>query len=199
MIDRLTGILVAADRTEVVVDCNGVGYAVSIPLSTADSLPDIGQTVTLLTIYSVREDSVLLYGFISGSERDMFRLLISVSGIGGRTALGILSSVTVGDLCSHIVLNNAIALQKLPGVGRKTAERLALELREKVAGVSVQASDGIIRGPKDQVAAEAVKALMALGFTSVIADKTVRQVLDTHPDSGRDVETLLRKVLKAGS
>jgi len=131
MIAQLTGTVISVHGMDVVLDVAGVGYLVSVPLSTISHVTTVGERVTLLTIMSVREDAMQLFGFASHAEREAFRLLTSIQGIGGRIALGILSASTLDDLRNAVVRGNLPALQRLPGVGKKTAERIVVELRPR--------------------------------------------------------------------
>lgn len=194
MIAQLTGTLVVVDAMDVVIDCGGVGYAVSVPLSTTESLPKVGERVTLRTILHVREDAMQLFGFGTDAEREAFRLLTSITGIGGRTALGILSAMPLADLRMHIVKNNLVALQRLPGVGRKTAERMVVELREKIIGVVPES--GAAHVPLTATADEAVAALIALGYARGVAEKTVKAVITAEPDAATSSDVLVRRALR---
>lgn len=194
MIAQLTGTLVVVDAMDVVIDCGGVGYAVSVPLSTTESLPKVGERVTLRTILHVREDAMQLFGFGTDAEREAFRLLTSITGIGGRTALGILSAMPLADLRMHIVKNNLVALQRLPGVGRKTAERMVVELREKIIGIVPES--GAAHVPLTATADEAVAALIALGYARGVAEKTVKAVITAEPDAATSSDVLVRRALR---
>ena len=134
MIGQLTGTLIDKNPPEVMVDCHGVGYEVSVPMSTFYNLPALGEKVKLLTHFVVREDAQLLYGFATQEERAAFRQLIKISGVGPRTALSVLSGMGVADLAQAITLQEAGRLVKVPGIGKKTAERLLLELKGKLGG-----------------------------------------------------------------
>jgi len=195
MIAQLSGSLAARSGTDVVIDCGGVGYAVSVPLTTADRLPGIGERTSLLTIMVVREDAMQLFGFLSDAERDAFRLLTGIQGIGGRTALGILSATPLAELRLAIVKNNVTALQRLPGVGKKTAERMVVELREKIIGiVPSEGAESAI--PSSQTTEEALAALQSLGYSKVAAEKAIKAVLAVDPDAIASSETLIRKALR---
>jgi len=173
MIGKLTGTLDSKNPPQVIIDCHGVGYEVQVPMSTFYNLPDIGAKVSLLTHFVVREDAQILYGFAGGSEREAFRQLIKVSGVGPRTALAVLSGMSVAELSQAITLQELGRLIKVPGIGKKTAERLLLELKGKlgqdigvVAGVSSDAQSDILQallalGYNDKEAAAALKALPA--------------------------------------
>lgn len=194
MIAQLTGTLVSIDAMDVVIDCGGVGYAVSVPMSTTDSLPKVGERVTLRTILHVREDAMQLFGFGTDAERETFKLLTSITGIGGRTALGILSAMPLADLRMHLVKENLVALQRLPGVGRKTAERMVVELREKIIGVVPEG--GPVAAPLSASADEAVAALVALGYARGVAEKAVKAVIATEPDAATSSDLLVRRALR---
>lgn len=198
MIAQLSGTVVALGNMEVVIDCQGVGYAVSIPLSTRDIMPAVGQNVTLQTILAVREDAFTLYGFSSNGERDTFRMLTSIQGIGGRIALGILSSVSITDLQRAILQNNLPALTRLPGIGKKTAERMLVELRDKVLMVE---PDAAMSGSSASSLAteDAISALQALGFTRASAEKSVKTVVATNPTLAGSSEEIVRQALRLGS
>ncbi|MCM2253931.1 MAG: Holliday junction branch migration protein RuvA, partial [Ramlibacter sp.] len=131
MIGKLTGTLGDKNPPQVLVDCNGVGYEVDVPMSTFYNLPAVGEKVTLLTHFVVREDAQVLYGFGSGGEREAFRHLIKISGVGPRTALSVLSGMSVADIARAVTAQDAGRLVKVPGIGKKTAERLLLELKGK--------------------------------------------------------------------
>ena len=133
MIGKLTGTLSDKNPPQVVVDCGGVGYEVQVPMSTFYNLPANGEKVSLLTHFVVREDAQILYGFATATEREAFRELIKISGVGPRTALAVLSGLSVGELSQAITLQEAGRLVKIPGIGKKTAERLLLELKGKLS------------------------------------------------------------------
>ena len=162
MIGKLTGTLLEKNPPEVVVDCAGVGYEVQVPMGTFYNLPAIGERVSLLTHFIVREDAQLLYGFGSAPERATFRELIKVAGVGPRTALGILSGMGVNDLAQAITLQEAGRLVKVPGIGKKTAERLLLELKGKI-GADMGASSARAQ-VTSQAQADILQALLALGY-----------------------------------
>ena len=167
MITFLHGKLIESLPTLVVVDVNGVGYEALIPLSSFDKLPQLGHEVKLLTQLIVREDAHLLYGFASAAERDLFRLLIhSVSGIGPKTALNILSGISVAAFRGAVASGDVKTLSQITGVGKKTAERIVVELRDKVGAVGAWEASSAKHGlsPDDQKMNDAVLALMALGF-----------------------------------
>ena len=160
MIGRLSGILSEKNPPQVLVDCNGVGYEVDVPMSTFYNLPATGERVTLLTHFVVREDAQILYGFGTASERATFRLLIKISGVGPRTALGVLSGMSADELARAVAEQEAGRLTKVPGIGKKTAERLLLELKGKL---------GVDLGPSSADHADhhsdILQALLALGYS----------------------------------
>lgn len=201
MIAQLTGTLVSVRGMDVVLDVHGVGYVVSVPLSTLDVVSRRAENVTLLTVLQVREDSMTLFGFATDAERESFYLLTNVQGIGGRTAIGILSATSIADLRKNLVAGNAAALQRLPGVGKKTAERMIIELREKMIGVvpERQGAEGadVVLGATNDAIDDAVSALLALGFTRAAAEKAVSTVVDADTSlRGGPVDAIIRKALR---
>ncbi|HWI80068.1 MAG TPA: Holliday junction branch migration protein RuvA, partial [Ramlibacter sp.] len=161
MIGKLTGTLGDKNPPQVLVDCNGVGYEVDVPMSTFYNLPGVGEKVSLLTHFVVREDAQILYGFGSSSEREAFRLLIKISGVGPRTALSVLSGMSVADIAQAVTVQDAGRLVKVPGIGKKTAERLLLELKGKFgADLGLQAA-----GAASDAQADILQALVALGYS----------------------------------
>lgn len=201
MIAFLHGKLVDALPTQVTVDVHGVGYEVLIPLSSYDKLPQPGHEVKLLTHLVVREDAHTLYGFVTPEERELFRLLINtVSGIGPKIALNILSGMNAVAFRGAVASGDVKALSQISGVGRKTAERIIVELRDKIgaAGVWEAASAQRALSPADQRVNDAVLALMALGFRQVEAHDAVRQT-QTALGPQATVEELVRACLKKGA
>lgn len=160
MIGQLRGLLVEKNPPQVTVDCNGVGYEVNVPMSTFYNLPGLNEKVTLLTHFVVREDAQLLYGFASASEREAFRQLIKISGVGPRTALSVLSGMSVGELSQAVTLQEAGRLVKVPGIGKKTAERLLLELKGKL-GAYIGLPATITHDSQGDI----LQALIALGYS----------------------------------
>jgi Holliday junction DNA helicase RuvA len=198
MIAFLEGRLVEALPTQVVVDVRGVGYEVLIPLSSFDALPAPGQTVRLLTHLAVREDAHVLYGFATAAERDLFRLLVNtVSGIGPKLALNILSGMTPAAFRGAVAAGDVKTLSRISGVGRKTAERLVVELRDKVgaAGAWEAASEQRALSPADQRVNDAVLALVALDFKPPEAHEAVRAAQAMLGENAT-VEDLVRAALK---
>ena len=160
MIGRLVGLLAEKNPPQLLIDCHGVGYEVDVPMSTFYSLPAVGEKVTLLTHFVVREDAQILYGFGSAPERDAFRQLIRISGVGPRTALAVLSGMSVEELGQAVSMQEAGRLVKVPGIGKKTAERLLLELKGKL-GVDLGASAVSVRSDAES---DILQALLALGY-----------------------------------
>ena len=160
MIGRLQGQLAAKNSPQVLIDCQGVGYDVDVPMSTFYNLPALGETVTLLTHFVVREDAQILYGFATASERDAFRQLIRISGVGPRMALSVLSAMSVAELAQVVTTQQLARLVKVPGIGKKTAERLLLELKGKL-GPDI----GAPANPASDAQADILQALVALGYS----------------------------------
>ncbi len=167
MIGRITGILLEKNPPQILIDANGVGYEIDVPMSTFYGLPAVAAKVSLHTHLAVREDGHFLYGFSTDEERTAFRQLLKVSGIGARTALAVLSGLSVNDLAQAVALQEAGRLVKIPGIGKKTAERLLLELRDKLgkalpqaAGARLAAASAGAPGAKSDI----LNALLALGY-----------------------------------
>jgi Holliday junction DNA helicase RuvA len=200
MITFLHGKLVEALPTQVTVDVNGVGYAALIPLSSYDKLPAPGKDIMLLTHLAVREDAHVLYGFMTAQERELFRLLINtVSGIGPKIALNVLSGMNVTNFRGAVANGDIKALSQISGVGKKTAERIVVELKDKVGVAGSWEASSAQRGlsPNEQKMNDAVLALMALGFKQVEAHDAVRAALTAlGPQAG--IEDLVRASLKKG-
>ena len=174
MIGRIQGILVSVHPPRLLVDCQGIGYEVDVPMSTLYQLPQAGQKITLLTHFQVREDAQQLFGFATETEREAFRQLIKISGVGSRTALAVLSGMSVHELAQSIALQESSRLTQVPGIGKKTAERLCLELKGKLAP-----DLSITTGDKPQVIAassEVLQALLALGYSEKEALLALKQI-----------------------
>lgn len=200
MITFLRGKLVESLPTQAIVEVQGVGYEVLIPLSSYDKLPAAGQEVQLLTHLAVREDAHVLYGFMSGAERDMFRLLIqTVSGIGPKLALNILSGMNLTALRGAVATGDVKALSKISGVGKKTAERIVMELKDKVGAAGAWEAASSQRGlsAADQKVNDAMLALIALGYKQVEAHDAVRGALAALGEQAT-IEDLVRVCLKKG-
>jgi len=159
MIGRLTGTLAEKSPPQLLIDVNGVGYEVDVPMSSFYNLPGLGERVTLLTHFVVREDAQLLFGFLTHDERTTFRLLVKISGIGPRMALSILSGLSINELAQAVSLQESGRLVKVPGIGKKTAERLLLELKGKL-GDSLAVPVSVARGAQSDI----LQALVALGY-----------------------------------
>jgi Holliday junction DNA helicase RuvA len=175
MIGRLTGILVEKNPPQILLDVSGVAYEVDVPMSTFYNLPATGEAVTLHTHLVVREDAHLLYGFGSDAERTAFRQLTKISGIGARTALSVLSGLSVADLAQAVTLQETGRLTKIPGIGKKTAERLLLELKDKL-GANLASGTGANRAPP--ASADILHALFALGYNEKEATGAVKALPD---------------------
>ena len=201
MIAHLSGTLLSKQATSVIVDVGGVGYEVTIPLSTFYDLEDMGSTVQLRIYTHVREDTLQLFGFKTARERELFLKIISVTGIGPKLGITLLSGMTADEMIASIRTNNLARLTLIPGIGRKTAERLIMELREKVAELSsAQLEDELGAKPEaaeptaDTVRADALSALLNLGYQRSSAEKAI----DAGLGEGGDitVESILRRALK---
>ena len=166
MIGKLTGTLLEKNPPQILIDCHGVGYEVDVPMSTFYNLPALGEKISLLTHFVVREDAQLLYGFGSAAEREAFRQLVKISGIGPRTALSVLSGMSVGDLAQAVTAQDAGRIVKVPGIGKKTAERLLLELKGKLGADLPLAGGATAVG---DAASDIQQALMALGYNETDA------------------------------
>ena len=201
MITFLHGKLVEALPTQVTVDVNGVGYEVLIPLSSFDKLPSPGGEVKLLTHLAVREDAHTLYGFMTAVERELFRLLINtVSGIGPKIALNILSGMNATAFRGAVANGDVKALSQISGVGKKTAERIVVELKDRIGAAGAWEASSAQRAlsPEDQKINDAVLALMALGFKQIEAHDSVRAALNALGPKPT-VEDLVRAALKKGA
>ena len=196
MITFLQGLLAGKEPTRAVIDVNGVGYEVTIPLSSYERLPAVDAPCRLLTHFHVREDAQELYGFATAAERELFRLLLAVSGIGPKTAMNALSGMSVREMKAAIVTSDVKRLTRIPGIGKKTAERIVLELKDKIdPGEALEAaSGGAAAAPADLKQRDAILALVSLGFKQADAQK---RVLDAAAQAGRDVpvEELIRRSL----
>ena len=194
MIGRLKGILVARQPPWLVVDVNGVGYELEAPMSTIYDLPEPGREVVLCTHYAVKEDTVALYGFLTEGERSLFRTLQKVSGVGAKIALAVLSGVSVDEFTRLVQNGDHAALTRIPGIGKKTAERMVVELRDRVDGLATGGvpASGPVHAAADPVA-EAGIALQALGYKPAEVTRLVREAAAP----GDRAEDIIRKALKA--
>lgn len=201
MIAQLTGILTESSFTEAILDVNGVGYQVLIPMSTFDKLPrpDEKKSVTLLTWLQVREDALTLFGFATRQERDVFQLLITVNGIGAKTALNILSCMNVTSFCQAVASGDLKSLKKISGVGPKSAERILVELRDKIQKIAPETafSGGAAPAKVDKAVEDAILALNQLGFQGPKFQKLVSDVASEIPEDQRSTENIIRKALQA--
>ncbi len=190
MIGRIAGVLLEKNPPEVLVDAGGVGYEIDVPMSTFYNLPALGERVTLLTHLAVREDAHQLFGFLTAAERQAFRQLIRISGVGSRIALAVLSGMSVTELAQAITLQDSGRLTRIPGIGRKTAERLLLELKGKLGA----ALDGVAGGHANAAdgGADVLRALVALGYSEKEAGLAVRQL-----PAGTAVSDGIRLALKS--
>ena len=200
MISYIKGPITAIEGDQIVVEAGPVGLAGHVPLSVLDGLPGIGQIVTVYTYFQVKEDGMALYGFLTHQDRDMFRQLIGVSGIGPKGGLGILSALTPDDLRFAVMAGDVKAISAAPGIGKKTAEKLILELKDKLHledalehAVMEDSGPAAAPGHMGDAQTDAVQALVALGYGSTEALKAVRQVEWTD---GMDAEDLLKQALK---
>ena len=204
MIAYVNGILENLEEGNAVIDVNGVGYNVNISGSTMDRMPGIGEVVKLYTYTNVKEDAFTLFGFLSRDELNLFKMLITVNGIGPKGGLSILSVMTPDDVRFAILAGDSKSLAKAPGIGKKTAERITLELRDKLklseddllGGGASNASDVSVSDGDNAARDEAVAALVALGYNSSDAMKAVRKVLSVNKEAAGDTEILLKLALK---
>lgn len=206
MIAYVQGILENLEIDKAVIDVGGIGYEVNISVSTCDRMPGIGDNVKLYTYMNVKEDEMSLFGFLTRDEIRMFRMLITVSGIGPKGALSILSVFDTDDLRFAILAGDVKTISKAPGIGKKTAERLVLELRDKISNADITGTEGIGQaagsvstgkssGEDASSRDEAVEALAALGYNATDAMKAVRKVLSASDDK-LDTEAILKLALK---
>jgi len=189
MIGRLAGMLLEKNPPQILVEAGGVGYEVEVPMSTFYNLPASGERVTLLTHLVVREDAHLLYGFGTEAERRAFRQLLKISGVGARTALAVLSGLSVAELIEAVAMQESGRLVKIPGIGRKTAERLLLELKGKLGTDFV---GGVAINRPKPVASDVMNALLALGYSDKEAQLAVKQMPE-----GLSVSDGIRQALKS--
>ncbi len=189
MIGRLTGTLAEKTPPQILVDVNGTGYEVDVPMSSFYNLPEVGRQVTLLTHFVVREDAQILFGFLTREERATFRLLVRISGVGPRTALAILSGLAVDELARAVSLQESARLVKVPGIGKKTAERLLLELKGKLGdAVATPTSIGSAQ-------ADILQALIALGYSDRDAAATLK-TLPAEVEVAAGIKLALRALAK---
>jgi holliday junction DNA helicase RuvA len=189
MIGRVAGVLLEKNPPQIVVEAAGVGYEIEVPMSTFYNLPATGERVTLLTHLVVREDAHLLYGFATESERRAFRRLIKVNGVGARTALAVLSGMSVGELVEAVAAQESGRLVRIPGIGKKTAERLLLELKGKLGS---EALAGIAVNRERPAASDVINALLGLGYSDKEAQLAVKQLPE-----GLSLSEGIRQALKS--
>jgi len=193
MISQISGILIFKKPTEIVVDCSGVGYQIFTSVNTSDKLDEVGSKVTLQTYLIHREDTMQIYGFYDDLEREVFKLLITISGIGPKSAIAILSSISIVELKQSVIESNYLLLQKMPGIGKKTAERLVIELRDKMLKIDIGETNIT---SSNVIAQEAVSALVVLGYNKITADKAVAKAINSLTQNELTVENILRLALK---
>ncbi|MGB5010540.1 MAG: Holliday junction branch migration protein RuvA [Candidatus Dechloromonas phosphoritropha] len=187
MIGRLTGLLVEKNPPQIVLDVSGVGYEIDVPMSSFYNLPAAGEKVTLLTHFLVREDGQFLYGFLTEAERFAFRQLLKISGVGARMALAVLSGLSVGDLAAAVAQQEAGRLIRIPGIGARTAQRLLLELKGKLA----ETTGATLTAPVNAARQDILNALLALGYNEREAASALKQL---PPDAG--ISEGIRQALK---
>ena len=215
MIGRLAGVVLHKLPPEVLLDVGGVGYELEVPMSTFYELPDIGQSSVLLVHMLVREDAQLLYGFASQRERQLFRLLLKVNGVGAKVALAILSTMSADDFIVTVEREDIAALIRIPGVGKKTAERLVIELRDKIKSIETTmctidpASDNGSTGTEDTTTSktkaaepgdsrlQAIDALVALGYKPAESTRMVDKAIGTTRSADLAVEDIIRTTLRS--
>ena len=193
MIGSLNGLIISKKPSEVLLEVNGIGYEIHVPLSTSFKLPSVDQTVQLLTHLLVREDQHTLYGFITEDERKLFRALIKISGVGAKLALTILSGINVEGFIRSVQMQDVDTLIHLPGIGKKTAERLLVEMKDKVGQMGDIAQNDAVESKDLRIIKEAHNALTSLGYKSVEA----RKILDGIDSNGLTVEALLKQALQS--
>jgi len=189
MIGRIQGVLLEKNPPQIIVDCQGVGYEVEVPMSTFYNLPATGERVALLTHLLVREDAHLLYGFGTEGERRAFRQLLKISGVGARTSLAVLSGLSVAELAEAVTLQESGRLTRIPGIGKKTAERLLLELKDKLG---VELTTSVTASRPAPATSDMLRALLALGYSEKEAATAVRQLPE-----GLSVSDGIRQALKS--
>jgi len=191
MIGYLTGKIISKKPTRLLLDVNGVGYLVNISINTFENISEDKSMVSLYTYLSVREDALTLYGFLTTSEKEMFEKLISVSGVGPKLAQSILSGIQVGDLKEALQFGDKSRIIAVPGVGKKTADRLIIELKDKVASISIDGES--LSSEAFGIKSDTVNALLALGYNKKTAELAVRKILEHSPDLS--LEELIKKAL----
>ena len=192
MIGSLIGLIKEKTPSSILLEVNGIGYEIAVPLSTSFQLPNVGESAYLLTHLVVREDQHSLYGFATDEERKLFRALIKISGVGAKLAITILSGTNVNGFIQSVVNEDIDALVHLPGIGKKTAERLIVEMKDKVSEISSD-ENSLSQNNKNSAVAEAINALVNLGYKT----KDAKTILDKIESEGLTVEELIRQALKS--
>ena len=193
MIGYLTGKIITKKPTQVLLDVQGVGYIVNISINTFDKLTEENSKISLYTHLSVREDSLTLFGFYTSSEKELFEILIGVNGVGPKLALGILSGINVDEFKDAVANNNVARLVSIPGIGKKTAQRMIMELRDKINKVIVETSSGL-ESSTFAIKDDAIAALIGLGYNQKTAEVTTRTLLEKNPSLS--IEDLIKESLK---
>ena len=192
MIGSLIGLIKEKTPSSILLEVNGIGYEIAVPLSTSFQLPNVGESAYLLTHLVVREDQHSLYGFATDEERKLFRALIKISGVGAKLAITILSGTNVNGFIQSVVNEDIDALVHLPGIGKKTAERLVVEMKDKVSEISSD-ENSLSQNNENSAVAEAINALVNLGYKT----KDAKTILDKIDSEGLTVEELIRQALKS--
>lgn len=203
MIGRLRGTLVEKLPPEILIECGGIGYEVTMPMTSIYALPELNQESVIYTHFVVREDAQLLYGFANKTERKLFRLLIKINGVGPKLAMAILSGMSAEQFVSCVSHDDLTTIVKIPGVGKKTAERLLIEMRDKLknwhadpdaSSFELKSVDaGQVQAQMSDAKGDAINALVSLGYTSMQASKAVKAIYQ----EGMDSEALIRDALKS--
>ncbi|HTL46501.1 MAG TPA: Holliday junction branch migration protein RuvA [Verrucomicrobiae bacterium] len=198
MYQYLQGTLVEKSPVAAVIDVNGVGYLVQVPVSTYSGLPALGAQVRLLAHLVIREDAHQIYGFLTEDERELFRMLIAVSGIGPKSAMTVLSGIPIDELKQAIASGDLNVLTAIPGIGKKTAERLIVELKEKLVAAKVLGKSPVTAGRpgQGQIIEDSLQALVSLGYRKSDAKNAVEKTLKERPGADFSVEDLIRMSLK---
>ena len=201
MIAYIQGIVSEKNPTRAVIDVNGIGYELLVPISSYERIGAVGETTKLLTYLHVREDILQLFGFSTQDEREMFLLLISISGIGPKSALGIISSIATKDLKHAIAREDLNLLTAVPGIGKKTAQRIVVELKDKVAkmGAISEAGSRMMPSGSSAIADEAMMALISLGYHKSIAEKAIVKALQDNTDKTLSLQDLIKTALRYAS
>tara|TARA_B100000959_G_scaffold287111_1_gene369416 strand:- start:9255 stop:9845 length:591 start_codon:yes stop_codon:yes gene_type:complete len=192
MIGSIKGVILLKQSPQVLVDCNGVGYEIEMPMTTFIELPEIGSEVSFFTHLQVRDDAHIIYGFINLNERSLFRTLLKVNGVGAKLALAILSAMTVHDFERCVTTEDSDALVKIPGVGKKTAERLVIEMRDRLIDITNAASMEPNKIKPNNAKEEAFDALLALGYKL----SEVKKIMSSIKVDNEKPEDIIRKALK---